>query len=188
MPERPIRFGFLGLATREKGFDAFVAAARALKPKHGNAVEFHALGRFPPSAAADVGELQNCLATLPSREPIPRQRFDAAVASLHYVCLPYRADHYTLSASGVLVDALAFAKPILAGATPAVRELFADASPGMLLDDPDHLPMAIEQTIGAFTEAAYADQVAQVRRASARRSLERLAVDYRAIVANSQPG
>ncbi|NUZ05166.1 glycosyltransferase [Piscinibacter koreensis] len=181
----PVRIGFLGLATRAKGFDAFVAAARAAKALHGDAVEFHAVGRFPPGSEWNVGELQAFLATLPSAEPVPRERFDQALASWHYVCLPYRADHYTLSASGVLLDALAHGKPIIAGATPAVREVFAEGHPGVLVADLDRLAQAIDEVIATFSVERWEAEKAAMRRARERRTPERLAEDYRALVAKA---
>ena len=180
----PIHSGFLGLATPEKGFDAFVAAARVCKSKYGERVEFHAIGRLPTTSAWDRKTLDSCLATLPSLTPVPREQYDAQVARLHYVCLPYSAAHYTLSASGVLLDVLAHAKPVLAGSTPAVRELFATGSPGLLLDQSDRLYAAIEETIRTFSAARYEEQAEQMRQARETRSLTRLAEAYRAIPAS----
>jgi len=175
---RPIRFGFLGLATRAKGFDAFAAAARALKPRYGDGVEFHALGRLPVNSEWHVDGLASFLATVPSTTPIPREHFEAALRGWHYVCLPYRVEHYTLSASGVLLDAMAHGKPIIAGSTPAVRELFAGGRPGVLVGDVDQFENAISGVIETFSPSGYREQAAQMRKARERRSPERLAQDY----------
>ena len=173
-----IRFAFLGLATAAKGFDLFVAAAGELKRRYGPAVEFHAVGRLPTDSTWDLGALRECLATLPSVTPVPRVQFDVAIGTCHYVCLPYRADHYTLSPSGVLLDAMAHSKPIIAGSTPAVRELFGDGSPGVLIDDLGQLQVSIENVIRTFSASKYCAEVDEMRHARQRRSLDRLAADY----------
>lgn len=175
---RPIRFGFLGLATRAKGFDAFMAAARALKPRYGDSVEFHALGRLPVDSDWHLAEFTSVLSTAPSMARIPREQFEAGLHSWHYVCLPYRAEHYTLSASGVLLDAMAYDKPIIATSTRAVQELFAGGSPGVLVENVDQLENAIAGVIETFNPSDYREQVAQMIRARERRSPERLARDY----------
>lgn len=179
-PGQPLRIGFLGLATREKGFETFVAAARRLKAVHGPAIEFHVIGRMPPRSNVDLGSLAGALSTLPVTDPMPRDEYDARVGTLHYACLPFQADHYTLSPSGVLLDALAHAKPVFAAATPATREVFAEGRPGALLERPEDLADAIETVLRELTPSTYDRQVDEMSRARALRDPEHLAKDYRA--------
>lgn len=174
----PVRFGFLGLATPEKGFDIFLDAARRLKPKYGPAIEFHAIGRSPAARQVCDPKDVGVLSTWPTRGPVPRLDFDKRVAELHYVCVPFSTQHYTLSPSGSLLDALAHTKPVLASATPSTRELFEQSTPGVLLDHAEDLAPAIEATFERLSPELYERQAEAMRRASARRNPRRLAEDY----------
>ena len=65
------------------------------------------------------------LATRPvTAGKVGRAEYVERLAGMHYVCMPYGAAHYRYSPSGVLADALALARPILAFDLPIFRDLF----------------------------------------------------------------
>ncbi|HKY98488.1 MAG TPA: glycosyltransferase [Gemmatimonadaceae bacterium] len=117
----PFRFGFLGLATDAKGFPAFLEMAAILKQRFSDRVEFHAIGTISPDSAAQA---MDALTIKPGVAKRDRSEFTRCVRRLHYVCLPYQSEHYELSPSGVLMDAIAFGKPLLSVGIPLVKELF----------------------------------------------------------------
>jgi hypothetical protein len=82
--ETPVRIGFMGAASKEKGFGAFLEIARrAAEP----GVEFHAIGRLGTDMA---GEDLGFLATKPMLdEKVGRAEYVERLAGLHYVCMPH---------------------------------------------------------------------------------------------------
>jgi hypothetical protein len=69
----PVRFGFLGFATRAKGFGVFLQLAAAMKAKYRNRVEFHAIGNV--SLGDGSGFELGSLDTKPGIAPISRPEF-----------------------------------------------------------------------------------------------------------------
>ncbi len=102
----PIRFGFLGRANESKGFSLFVKLAQEMKAKYQDQVEFHAIGRFAgernPTMEIDA------LATKPGVTCLSRVDFIQGLKKLHFIIFPHDAEHYELSPSGTMLDALAW--------------------------------------------------------------------------------
>ena len=85
--------------------------------------------------------------------------FERELAALHYVVLPYEMSYYALSASGVLLDALRWRKPVIAFRTPAVSELaarFGDI--GHICDDEEAMTGTVRALLGRFDPARYEAQ------------------------------
>lgn len=172
----PLRIGFLGLASTAKGFPAFVELAQRVGAQRPGGAEFHAIGSLPFDAP--VTDFPG-LATSPGRDKLPRTEFLARLRQLHYVCLPYAGDHYDLTASGVLQDAITNATPVLALPTPAVRALFAAAAPGVCAPDLAGLEAAILERLDRPDPASYAREVAVMASHRAARLPTALAARYR---------
>ncbi|HEY0528670.1 MAG TPA: glycosyltransferase [Gemmatimonadaceae bacterium] len=175
----PFRFGFLGLASDAKGFPAFLEMASALRERFGERVEFHAVGTVPPGSAAPSMEALTVKAGLVKAS---RADFSQAIRELHYVCLPYHGRHYELSPSGVLMDAIAFGKPILAAGIPLVKELFDRYGDiGFICTDTRDFCDTITEIVNHADEAHYHAQVNALRAARDSRTPSALAGDYRRI-------
>ena len=172
----PLRIGFLGLATAQKGFDQFVDLAQAVKRVFGDRVEFHAFGR----AMSDARDIRfDCLTTAPAAVGLSRNDYLRGVQSLHYVCLPYRGSHYELSASGVLLDALAQLKPMIALPSPVVREMFLrQPSAGYLCETHEQMVDAALRIATTMDAHEYQARVSAVRRLRDERSPESVARRY----------
>lgn len=98
---------------------------------------------------------------------------------MHYVCLPYKGSHYHYTASGVLLDALANAKPILAFSTPAIAECFAHERPGAQVGDIDQLAQEIRVRLETNWHTRYGDEIESVVRLRSQRLPAHLASQYR---------
>jgi hypothetical protein len=170
----PVRIGFMGAASGEKGFGEFLKIARGAA---GPAVEFHAVGRL---GADMVGEDLEVLATRPLvAGKVGRAEYVERLARMHYVCMPYGAAHYRYSPSGVLADALALARPILAFDLPIFRDLFDRFGDiGHLCRNADEMAELIQ--VGCLgDEDRYRGQVAAMRAARETRLADRLKDDLR---------
>lgn len=185
-PTPPLSIGFVGLGTAEKGMDRFLAFARRLRERHGTRLRFVHVGRMPEGvdpAAADV------LADPPSSAHLSRAEFARRIASLDYVVLPYRRGYYDLSASGALLDAVTWLKPVIATRVPLTEQFFAEHGDlGVLCDDHAALEAAIEDALLRPDAARHAAWIKALEGARAARAPEALALRYRRLVAQGFPG
>lgn len=180
--EGPVRIGFVGQGTRAKGFDAFLDVAGRLSARHPGRVAFQMLGSVPDDmlAAARAAPLEEP----PGLEPLPRAEFAKRMARLHYVMLPFRPGYYDLSASGGLMDAVAWLKPLITTRVPLTEAFFAaHGDVGGMADGVDGLAKALDAVLAAGGAPRYAAQAAAMRRARAQRTPEALAAGYAAAVA-----
>jgi hypothetical protein len=174
----PIRFGFLGLADKPKGFPLFVEIANRVTAKYGRRAEFHAIGSFPQNGSPVNGT--EALATKPVGMRLTRADFIRGVSPLHFVVLPHEAGPYTLAASGVLLDAIAWEKPVIARKIPIFEAMFEKHGDiGYLFGDDTELIDIVEQIVHAADKSRYDCQVLNLRSARKSRAPETLAASYR---------
>jgi len=188
--EEPVRFGFVGLGTADKGFGHFLAIAAAAKARWGGRVEFVHVGRVPEDwDGAAAGGNTNLLAQPVTRAPLPRAEFLARLGGLHYVLLPYRRGYYDLSASGGLIDALTWLKPVIATRVPLTEQYLGEYGDiGLLCEDAAGLGAAVDAVLAAPDAARYDRQVAALAAARETRAVEALATRYRAFITAGFPG
>jgi hypothetical protein len=175
----PIRFGFLGLADKAKGFPVFLELANHITAQYGIRAEFHAIGHS--TADSDINAIQ-ALATKPQNTLISRADFLASVASLHFIILPHEAASYTLTASGVLLDAIAWGKPVIARKIPIFESIFEKHGDiGYLFHDDAEMKEIVGQILQEGDKSRYHRQVLNLRDARKSRAPETLASAYRDI-------
>ena len=182
----PLRIGLVGQATEAKGITPFLALAHRFQMSHPGKVAFHLVGRaMPGDDPARFAPLADPLAT----DFMTREEFLARLARLHFVCLPLQPGYYSLSASGALIDAITWLKPVIATPVPIAAALFREFGDlGYLCADLDTMAAAIEDILGAMDAERYARQVAAMAALRASRMPETLAQTYRAIVTQGFPG
>ena len=174
----PIRFGFLGTALKSKGYSLFVEAANAITAKYGRRAEFHVIGRCPEESKGVKGA--EALATQPAVSQLTRENFVRGVKTLHFVVLPYEVAPYALSASGVLLDAIAWQKPVIARRMPTFEAMFErHGDIGYLFDDDSELTGVIQQILQATDVSRYRRQSLTLRDVRKSRDPETLAAAYR---------
>jgi hypothetical protein len=151
----PLRIGFLGHASADKGFVDFAAwARRAAGPER----SFHAIG----IAAPEVLSLDlSGLATKPSPRSVPRDAYVAGMAACDVVCLGL-SPIYDYVASGSVMDAIAALKPLYCVRNNSLTRLEQAYGPfGVLAANPAELGEAICRLtreslaphVGAWTES-----------------------------------
>jgi glycosyltransferase involved in cell wall biosynthesis len=186
-PPPPLRIGFVGLGTPDKGMDVLLDIARRIRARHGpEKVEFIHVGRIAPNAdPADFA----LLAHPPATAQLPRAEFVERLASLHHVFLPFRRGYYDLSASGALLDALTWLKPVITTRVPLTEQFFADYGEiGVLCEDEAGLEAAVEAAITHPDAARHARQVEALRAARETRGAAALALRFAAAVRRGFPG
>jgi hypothetical protein len=125
-----VKVGFVGHARRAKGFDLFVELARCC-PR--DDIEFHAIGHSSP----ETDHLDTSgLARKPSRMPLLRDEYLAALDEVDIVCLPLPGHVYDFTGSGTVSDAIAALKPLIVFRNRTMEAMFARyGSIGWLADD-----------------------------------------------------
>ena len=173
LPERPLSFGFLGIASPDKGFPLFAKTAGKVQGKNHR---FYCIG----SISKECPELDmSGLDTLPASGKLDRKVFRQKLNKLHYICLPYETEHYQWSASGVLLDAVCWEKPVIARSVPMIKDLFTRfGNIGYLFDSDDEYYDIIENLSRNFSSDSYTEQVGNMKKIKAQRSLDNLAAQY----------
>jgi hypothetical protein len=149
-------------------------------------VTFHHVGRLTPDADPAPFAV---LADPPSTAHLSRAEFTARLAALHYVFLPIREGYYNLSASGALLDAMTWAKPVITRALPIITphfQRFGDI--GYLCDSDAAMRTAVATILIDLDADRYARQVAAMQALRAARTPAALAGTYRAMIEREYPG
>jgi hypothetical protein len=108
------------------------------------------------------------------------------VSPLHYVVLPHEAASYTLTASGVLLDAIAWEKPVIARKMPIFEAIFErHGDIGYLFENDAELTGIVEQIVKAPDKSRYQRQQLNLRGLRKARAPESLAGGYRDICKKS---
>jgi glycosyltransferase involved in cell wall biosynthesis len=176
----PIRFGFLGLADKPKGFPVFVEMANHITAQFGTRVEFHAIGHLPKNSGPMSGT--SALCTSPQSGHMSRASFLEAIACLHFIVLPHEPGRYTLAASGVLLDAFACGKPVIARKIPIFESMFKKHGDiGYLFNDDHELKSILERIVKEPDKCRYQCQIQHLRSARKLRHPQMLAEVYRDI-------
>lgn len=124
-PGTPIRIALLGLATPQKGLRVFLELARAMRERHPGVAEFHFVGRVHEDFAALAAQYAGYIATQPAAEPLARADFRAALERMDYACFFFEGTHYSMTASGVMLDCMAQGLPVIGRHSPLLDSLEA---------------------------------------------------------------
>ena len=111
--DQPIEFGYLGRATKQKGFFRYLDAAAEITNKFPGQAKFHYIGRVPDKIRQRCRSKMAFLTENPDNKRLSRSEYVDRIKRIHYVCLFYDT-YYDYCASGVLMDSIAWKKPIIA--------------------------------------------------------------------------
>jgi len=175
---RPLRFGYLGLATIAKGFPKFCEIASDLHASNTKAT-FHCIGS---SRHDDLRHLATILDTQPGRQKISREQYLRSASDLDYCVFPYQSQAYAFTASGALLDSIALKLPIIATDIPIFRDLFKRfGSLGYLIPEDADWTTQLQKIIRAHTPEHYISQVRALELLAESRTESILAAHYRKI-------
>jgi len=175
----PFHFGFLGLATKQKGFFTFLEIAKYILSKYPEQACFHLIGRIHPDYRhMDLPELA-FLATRAGNEPLERPEFINRLRTLHYVCLFFQGSHYDYSASGVLLDCVAWEKPVVATPTPTIQQLQKKYGNIGYIGGIEDVVRTVERIVRNKDARRYHSQINAMRRVKQARSLPTQAARFR---------
>jgi glycosyltransferase involved in cell wall biosynthesis len=175
--DQPIQFGFLGLSTEQKGISKYLTVASEISERFPGKANFHVIGRISDKYRRAEREKMAFLSETPGTERISRNEYVNRLKRLHFVCL-FFTKYYESRASGVLMDSIAWEKPIIAtqlSIFKTIQQRFGDI--GYLCKKNE-----FSETIGSIIETddfhRYKCQVSNMSHVKASRTPETLSLKY----------
>ena len=140
--EEPVRFLFVGRVMHEKGVDELFAAAKRMKQKYGEQVEFHIVGSFEEAYKPVMDELEQAGIVKYHGYQSDMKPF---YAMAHCIVLP----SYHEGMSNVLLEAAASGRPLITSDISGCREAVEEGVSGYLCQprDTDSLNAAMERFV-----------------------------------------
>ena len=178
-----VKIGFVGHARRAKGFDLFIELAH--RCSRGD-IEFHAIGHSAP----ETGQLDlSKLARKPSRMPLRRDEYLAALEGVDLVCLPFPGHVYDFTGSGTISDAIAALKPLIVFRNRTMEAMVVRYGPvGWLADDKDDLFRLVDELNLVEFARGHSKWVSNLRALRDARRPELLAKSYAASIQMTDQG
>lgn len=142
-PDRPFTFGCLGPARLEKGVDLFEEAALAFLKARPDANARFVLQWTAPIRLADGSELRPLPELLADPrfvlidQPMDSETYEAALADIDCMVLPYRRSSYHGRISGVAVEAATAGVPAIYTDNTWTADLIGSAGAGIAVQDED---------------------------------------------------
>jgi hypothetical protein len=177
-----VKIAFVGHAREAKGFEVFVQLADRCSR---NDIEFHAIGHSSPETDhLDTG----ALARKPSKTPLLREEYLAALEEVDLVCLPLHSRAYDFTGSGTVSDAIAALKPLIVIRNRTIEAVFDHYGPiGWLVDGRDdlfELVRTLDPTEFGRQRSRWIGNLRAIREA---RLPETLAESYAASISMTEP-
>lgn len=135
-----MHFLFVGRVMREKGVDEFFAAARRMKQKYGQQVEFHIAGSFEEAYKPAMDKLEQ-------EEIVKYHGYQSDMKPIYAMASCVVLPSYHEGMSNVLLEAAASGRPLITSDIPGCREAVEDSVSGFLCPprDADSLYDAMER-------------------------------------------
>jgi glycosyltransferase involved in cell wall biosynthesis len=118
----PIQFGFLGRASEKKGFSNYLSVASEISERFSGKAKFHLIGWISDKQRRANYSKITFLNETPGVERMSRNEYVNRLKNLHFVCL-FFDEYYECCASGVLMDSIAWGKPIIATQLPIFKNI-----------------------------------------------------------------
>jgi hypothetical protein len=159
----PIRVGLIGQATEAKGLSPFLETARVLKEEFGDRIEFYLIGRvFPGDDVARFAVLDAPV----SAERLSRDAFRSLLERLHFAFLPLSEEYYRFAASGAVMDAITWLKPMIATSIPLMSDMFREFGDiGYLCGTIEDMRQTLRDVLTQMDTSRYVQQLAAMQRA-----------------------
>ncbi len=178
---QPIHFGYLGRATKQKGFFRYLDVAVEISERFPGQAKFHYIGRVSEKIKKRNKSKMTFLTEIPENNRLSRSEYTDRLKNLHYVCLFYDS-YYDYCASGVLMDSIAWKKPIIANKIvlfETIQNRFGEIGH---LCKPNEIYNTITDVLEKFDKNKYRLQVENLGKLRTSRTPDKLALKYIEIV------
>jgi glycosyltransferase involved in cell wall biosynthesis len=177
----PIHFGFLGHVTHRKGFPLYLKVAADISKRFPGQVKFHVIGRVSERYKQPNPSEMTFLSDLPDTRRLDRSEFIRRLNQLHFVCM-FFDEAYEYTASGVLLDCIAFGKPIIATRLTTFENLENRYGDIGYLCEPHEIVETISSMVKQNDSDRYKEQVSNLLRIKESRSPAALSIRYRELI------
>lgn len=140
-----MNFGTVGTINKTKGSVKFFEFASKMNPSLKQKIDIYAIG-----AIRDVELFKNTDIKLITKNNalLSREEFNARVSELDYILFFYPSDSYIVTASGAIMDAIRFEKPIIALKNPYFEYIFKKFGAfGYLMNNIDDMISKVEDLL-----------------------------------------
>lgn len=182
----PVQFGYLGRATQKKGFSKYLDVASEISAQFPGQANFHFIGRVSDKFRYKNRSKMAFLTEVPGKERLSRAEYVDRLKCLHYVCLFY-SDFYEFCASGILMDSIAWEKPIIATKLKMFKNLQEKFGDIGYVCSKNEIAETIKAILRQKDSNRYKRQVLNMRRVKTSRTPETLAGQYTELVRLLRP-
>lgn len=151
-------FGYIGNCLLKKGGNIFVKSAQNCP-----SAQFIVIGAFDLSDSIELPENLKCAAE--KHRMLDQKLFNDSIAKITYACFPYPSDTYKFTASGAVLDAIRFLKPIVYIKNDYFDGILKDAGNiGYRCDNEDEFLSTIVKINLDCDENTYKEQVKNLKK------------------------
>ena len=156
-----IRFGFIGIATQEKGMRSICNIVNSVNSKNAG---FYYCGVIHDNGI--IKQLEDAGVTVKGgRTPLSFDQYKESIRSLDYVVLLLEPKAYEYRVSGTLIDAVNNERPIIVLSNKYSDEVFEEFGEiGYLCKDENEINVRIRNILGRFSQDEYDLQVDAMRK------------------------
>ena len=178
---QPIHFGYLGRASEKKGFSDYLTVASEISKRYHGQAKFHFIGTVSDKMRHANHSKMAFLSGTAGAEEMSRSEYVNRLKNLHFVCL-FHNKYYESCASGVLMDSIAWEKPIVATQLPIFGTLQKGFGDIGYLCRKNEFSDTIGSIIRENDSERYKRQAENMSRVKATRTPEALARKYLELV------
>jgi hypothetical protein len=111
--DEEVRFGFFGYGSLRKGADVFFQLAdEVTKVKAKSVPQFTLIGQVTDPELTNIQPAS--VSVVSSDGPLSQRDYELQASAANYACVFHKEDAYALNASGSILDAFLYLKPIIA--------------------------------------------------------------------------
>lgn len=139
-----LTIGTIGVMKKEKGLDSFIRLSEELDNLiREKKLILKSIGKIEDAIVVNSNNIQ----WIGSKGLMPRKEFEDALQTLDYILYLYPSDSYKLTASGAIMDAIKFRKPIIALHNDYFDSLLKDVCIGYVVNDIPEMVSVINKLV-----------------------------------------
>ncbi len=159
---RPVRFGSIGVALRERGLEQLIRLARATTQARPGRATFAHFG--PLGDVESVDGARDVIAFPATRDFLPRDVFERGIQGVDYALFLSPPGSYRFLVSGAVMDAISLQRPIIALRNPFIEHCFERLGDiGYLLDSLEEIEELLKRLCVRFPRSHYVAQQEALR-------------------------
>jgi hypothetical protein len=168
----PLRIGAIGIGGRSKGTHLFFQLAERCRQQiREGELEFIVIGPIFDKKISEIPDYVQCHSP---HTPLQRSEYEQLISSIDYGMFLYDRGAYQMTASGAFMDAMAFARPVIALENPFFAYYFKQfGNIGHLCNDVDKIGDLLQNLL-QLKQEQYHDQVQNIIEGRKRISLPEL--------------